>query len=148
MKNRNKKSEAVRLFYEVHKISMHSLRKNFENLGITMPQGLVIRTLIKFGQMKISELSEKVNLSNSTISGIVDRLEKQDLVVRQRSEKDRRIVYVNITPKLEEIHKKTYKETGKSFESLLSAGSPEDLEKVIEGLTTLKKILQANVSNE
>lgn len=141
MNSKSKRAEVVRLYYEVNKISMRSLRKHFENVGITIAQGLVLRTLIKFGEMKISEISKKISLSNSTISGIIDRLEKRELVTRSRSEEDRRIVYVNLTPKFEEIHKGMYKKTGESFEDLLSAGTSEELEKIIEGLTTLKKIL-------
>jgi DNA-binding MarR family transcriptional regulator len=99
----DKKTEVPRLFFEVGKILKQYMRKNFEDLGITAPQGIVIGTLFKFGEMKITELSKKVNLSNSTISGIIDRLEKQGLVTRVRSQEDRRAVYVKITPKVEEI---------------------------------------------
>ena len=37
--------------------------------------------------MKITELSNKLCLSNSTVSGIIDRLEKQEMVVRERSDR-------------------------------------------------------------
>lgn len=141
METINKNAEVAKLFFEVAKIIKHSLRKSFEDVGITLPQSMVIGTLIKSGEMKITDLSRKINLSNSTISGIVDRLEKQHLVVRTRSEVDRRIVYVKVTPKFEEIHKGFHKKAAESFADLLGRGTPEEIDKVIEGLTTLKKIL-------
>ena len=141
METINKKAEVARLFYDVNKVLKRSMRKSFENSGITIPQSLVMGTLIQHGEMKITELSKKINLSNSTISGIVDRLEKNELVARVRSEKDRRIVFVKITPKFEEIHKGFYKLAQESFEELLSAGTTEEFEQIIEGLSALKKIL-------
>ncbi|MFA6716124.1 MAG: MarR family transcriptional regulator, partial [Victivallaceae bacterium] len=48
--------------------------------------------------MTLSELSREVNLSGSTVNGIVDRLESKKYVVRQRSTEDRRRVYLHMTP--------------------------------------------------
>lgn len=137
----NKKLEIARLFSVVNKTIHCNMRKSFEDVGITLPQSLVIRTLKQGGEMKITELSRRLNLSNSTVSGIVDRLEKREFVSRARSAEDRRIVYVKVTPKLEEIHKDIYKNAEHSFEDLLSAGTAEEIDKVIEGLSTLQKIL-------
>jgi DNA-binding MarR family transcriptional regulator len=91
--------------------------------------------------MKITELSGKLTLSNSTISGIVDRLEKQQLVERRRSDEDRRIVYVNVTPKFDEIHKESHKKVEKAIEELLDTVSPEEMEQITTGLNTLKRII-------
>jgi len=142
METENKKLEIARLFLEVNKILKHSMRHSLEDIGITLPQSLVIGTLLKFGEMKITELSRHLNLSNSTISGIIDRLERQQLVKRTRSEEDRRIVYVQVTPRFGEIHKGFHKDLERKFEELLSPGTPEDIEKIITGLTVLKKILK------
>ena len=47
----------------------------------------------------ISALAERTGSANSTVSGIVDRLEKLGLARRQRSETDRRVIYVCATEK-------------------------------------------------
>ena len=141
METTNKKAEVVRLFSEISKVIKHNMRHDFRNLGITIPQGIVIGTLMKFGEMKISELSRKVNLSNSTISGIIDRLEKQQLVVRTRSAKDRRLVYVNVTPKVDELFKGVHKKAEEMFADLLGTGTAAEFEKIIEGLSLLKNIM-------
>jgi len=141
METINKKTEVVKLFSDVTRILKHSMHKSFEDAGITMPQSLVIGTLIKYGEMKISDLSKKIYLSNSTISGIVDRLEKQQLVIRTRSEEDRRIIYVKVSPTFSEVFNGIFKQAEESFEELLSPGTPEDIEKILEGLSTLRKLL-------
>lgn len=145
METLNKKLEVAKLFFEVNKIIKHNMRKSFENIGITLPQMLVMGTLTKFGEMKITELSKKINLSNSTISGIIDRLEKQQLIVRTRSEKDRRIVYVKVTPKFGEISKGRHKKVEESVSELLGTGTSGEIEKVLMGLNTLKEILNRKI---
>lgn len=142
MKASDKKVEVVRLFLAATKNVKHLMRSYFENKGITLPQGMVIGTLIESGEMKITELSKKLNLSNSTISGIVDRLEKQQLVVRTRSEEDRRIVYVCVTPKVKEMHEGIHKKVEDNIAELLSSGTPDELLEISVGLTTLNKILE------
>lgn len=141
MEANSKEVEIARLFYEVNKILKEGMRRSLEEFGVTLPQIFVMSTLMEYGKMKITELSKKLNLSNSTVSGIVDRLEKQKLVIRIRSEEDRRIVYVKATPRFEAIHQGFHKKAEASFGDLLSAGSSAELEKVIEGLNVLKKIL-------
>lgn len=137
----DKKEETARLFFEASRMLKQCMRKTFESSKLTMPQSVIAFTLIKHGKMKISDLSDRVNLSNSTVSGIVDRLEKQGFVERVRSEEDRRTVYVNVTHKFEEVHKGFHKNMVKNFEDMLSSGTPEQMEKINEGLGTLKTIL-------
>ena len=118
------------------------MRKCFEDIGMTMPQGMVLKVLMKSREIKLTDLSREVNMSNSTISGIIDRLEKQNMVVRVRSEEDRRIIYVKATPKFEELHLEMHNKAEESFKNLLSAGSPEEIDKIYDGLKTLRKIIR------
>lgn len=142
MDESSKKMEVARLYFAVGKKIKTCMRKNFEDAGITMPQSFVIGALLENGEMKISELGVITNLSNSTISGILDRLEKQQLVVRTRSETDRRAVYVKVTPKVEKFHQNIHQKVESSFENLLSEATDEEIDTVLTGLDTLKRILQ------
>lgn len=72
--------------------------------GITIPQAVVLDT-IKEQRKTIGEISKAIDLSYSTVSGIIDRLERQRLVVRHRDEKDRRVVWVSITDECESLGK-------------------------------------------
>ena len=134
-------TEIGELFSYIEKKLRHSLRRCFTDNGITMPQGMLIGILHKQGEMKITELSGKMGLSNSTVSGIIDRLEKQDIVERVRSQEDRRIVYVKLTEKYSKVHKGFDKIASEQFAIMIDSGSKEELDKVIEGLQTLKAIL-------
>jgi len=114
----------------------------FEDTGITLPQSMVIGILLKEKILKITDLSRKLSLSNSTVSGIVDRLENQGIVKRERSEQDKRVVYVSISSNF--MDQNPYKLLEDNIENTMNKGTPEELEKIFEGLNALKKLIYNN----
>lgn len=138
----NQKEEVARLFFGVDKKLKHSLRKSFESMGITMPQGIVMGELSKRGEMKISDLSNTVGLSNSTISGILDRLERQAMVVRTRSQLDKRIVYVKLSAEYENLDQSFHATATRIIGEILEKISEEEMEQVVKGLNVMKKALE------
>lgn len=92
--------------------------------------------------MPISELARATGSANSTISGVLDRLEQMDLIQRVRSEKDRRVVYVTLTPHYEEVREELEKSVEESFPGLIGKLSPEELVQVQSGLAVLERALK------
>lgn len=80
-------------------------RKLNNKFGLTTPQLLCLQNVCEAESMTLSQLTKAVNLSGSTVNGIVDRLEKKELIVRQRSTEDRRKVYLLMTEKGRELVK-------------------------------------------
>ncbi len=64
--------------------------------GLTTPQ-LVILLALEHGELTVSTIAERVSLSVATVTAILDRLERQVLISRRRSDKDRRRVYAFLT---------------------------------------------------
>ncbi|MCE5221950.1 MAG: MarR family transcriptional regulator [Clostridium sp.] len=139
----NESIEVARLFQEVMHLIKYSMKKLHGDLGISAPQGMVIALLSKNKKMKITDLSNQLCLSNSTVSGIIDRLEAQEIVVRERSIEDKRVVYVSISTNFEDMHKAFHKKIEKNLEKIMGQGSPEELHKISEGLDALKKLLSS-----
>lgn len=65
--------------------------------GLTAPQILLLQTLRDKGQVTIGELAQEMSLSQATVTTILDRLEKRQLVYRQRSQTDKRKVHAYLT---------------------------------------------------
>jgi DNA-binding MarR family transcriptional regulator len=74
------------------------LGKLFRNFGLTSSQYNVLRILRGEGKPLPSlEIADRTIQVVPAITGLIDRLEKQGLVIRKRSTADRRVVYVEIT---------------------------------------------------
>lgn len=66
--------------------------------GLTAPQLVVIQALRRDGELSPSAIARAVSLSQATVTSIVERLERGGLVRRRKSDTDRRVVLVGLTP--------------------------------------------------
>lgn len=65
--------------------------------GITGPQLICLRQLALGGNMSAGDLAEAISLRPATLSGILDRLEAQGFITRERHRDDRRRLLVRLT---------------------------------------------------
>lgn len=75
---------------------LHS-RELVRTTGLTTPQLLLLQAIRNRGEVGIGELAGDINLSQATVTSILDRLEQRGLVTRQRSSKDKRKVHAYLT---------------------------------------------------
>ena len=86
----------MRLRQIVQEMAKHSKHIQ-DQYDITVPQLICLKEVASHGPIAIGVLTKIVFLNNSTVTGIIDRLEKRELVRRVRISKDRRQVHVEIT---------------------------------------------------
>lgn len=99
-------------------------QKMSRQFGLTGQQSQVLRLLLNGGSMSSADLSRRMYVTPSNITGIIDRLERKGLVKRIRKEGDRRVALITLT------------ETGKA----LSGTVPDPIEKrLINQLIDLDK---------
>lgn len=128
------------LLRDVKQLFKHEMNDLFVNSELTVSQFSVIKVLKEKGESKISEISEALYLTDSTVSGIIDRLEARGFVERIRSKEDRRVVNVRLTDKANAFGKEMYTKVIEHMEEMLKDVDEAELQKVIDGLETLKKI--------
>ena len=80
----------------IRAVDLHS-RWLVERYGLTWPQLAVLREAERLKAVPAGELARAANLSQATVTGILDRLERRELISRTRSGQDRRSVIVTIT---------------------------------------------------
>lgn len=68
-------------------------------------QRVVLRALVDHGPQQVTEVANHLNVTLSAATGMVDRLVKAKLVTRDRDQKDRRVVWVKVTPEGEQAVK-------------------------------------------
>lgn len=116
-------------------------RTRFGKLNLTFPQALALSLLDTEGPMPISRLAQQAGCANSTISGIVDRLEQLGLAQRQRSELDRRVIQVATTEKYQALRGKLENGVGEYFDVLLESLSPAERNTILQGLQLFDRAL-------
>jgi len=81
----------------IRAVDLHSKRLYAQH-QVTGPQMVCLVTLKREGSLTVRELARAVSLSEATIIGVLDRLETKALARRRRCTRDRRRVYVELTP--------------------------------------------------
>jgi len=94
-----RRSEGGFLISKIHQLSGRIFNKLLRERGIEFnsAQGRILFALWERDGIPIRELSEKTRLSKSTLTSMLDRLEKAGHIAREPSEEDRRIILVKLT---------------------------------------------------
>lgn len=107
--------------------------------GVTGPQLAVVKMLEPVGKLSLSELSWKIRARNSTVTGIIDRMEREGLVERRRSEDDRRVIHITLTRKGQRLASEIPVEPVQIFRQILSELSARDAAELSRILTRLAR---------
>lgn len=92
--------------------------------GLTTPQYQLLLAAATGREMTLGGLSQSLNCSRGNVTGIVDRLERDGWIVRERSQEDRRVIAVKLTAKGEQIGV-IADELSLQLQGLLADWSPE-----------------------
>ncbi len=72
-------------------------RQLVKRVGLTGPQLVILREISSIDEVTAGEIAQAVSLSQATVTGIMDRMEKRGLIARKRSEHDKRKIMIRIT---------------------------------------------------
>jgi DNA-binding MarR family transcriptional regulator len=122
--------------------------------GLTGSQSMVLRSLIQNGPLSSAELSRKLYVTPSNITGVIDRLARKGLVERIRKEGDRRVSLITLTEAGTQLSKTLPDPIEKQFISQLADLEPEQVQLLgmamnqILDLTDTKAIGEAPIDFE
>ena len=125
------------IIQEMSKYSKYLL----ENYKITIPQLICLHEVYQHGPISIGALTKIIFLNNSTVTGIIDRLEKREFVRRVRISKDRRQVHIEITGQGIKFIKKAPKPLQDRFMDRLKALDEEKITLILWSLEMLVDML-------
>ena len=133
--------EILRSYIRMTRSMSRRFRRYFGQMDLTFPQALVLTALQEDGDMPISHLAEYTGSANSTVSGIVDRLEKLELVKRVRSDEDRRVIYVALTDKYRAALQNEQTNVNDCFSDVLGKLTASELDGIATVLDKLCRVL-------
>ncbi|MFD1412677.1 MarR family winged helix-turn-helix transcriptional regulator [Oceanobacillus jeddahense] len=112
-------------------------KQDIKKHGMRASDFAILEALYNKGRKTIREISESVLISTGSITYVIDKLEKKELLIRVNCPDDRRVVYLEITDKGKEIMDDIFPEHQQVIEELFQGISDSDKKTVIE---VLKKV--------
>ena len=110
--------------------------KRLAPFGLTSPQYFVFNALWVGDGVSVGELGERVSLDSSTLTGIIDRLEKAGYAERRTNPDDRRSILIFLTDKAREVGPQILEFADELDAKLRQLSSVDDME-------TFERVLRA-----
>lgn len=128
-------------FLSLEKLFSAKMKVSYGGRTLTTPQLLLLDELEHSGPTQISQLAQALSCSNSTVSGILDRLESIDLVRRSHISGDLRVVHVETTDKCRELAASLGGSFTGYLESFFTGCSDSERAEMLRGLELLERCL-------
>jgi DNA-binding MarR family transcriptional regulator len=120
--------------------AMKQMKKELEMVlsdSLPMHEFVVLRLLTEQDSYTVSNLAKKLDVSNSHITAVSDRLIQKDLINRTRNETDRRIVNLSLTSLGKERANEVQEEIYLLFEGKLNEKNEDQLSQFNDLLKSL-----------
>ncbi len=146
--------EAERIDQQLRSIRRALLRAYMEDSGglhLTAPQLQALNILSQSfrenrGGMTVRDLSERMGLAQSTVSGVVERLEGKKLVTRQADPSDRRCTRITLTEDVKAyLGRAGLQRRLSPLVNALQRATGEEREAISAGLSILQRLLTAQM---
>jgi len=134
----------IYLYTESRRITKELARR----ANLTGPQLTVVKLLRAVGDLSLTGLSERIGAQNSTVTGIIDRMEREGLVTRARSKEDRRVVHIRLTTKGKELADEVPVEPMEIFRNAIETLTAAETRELTRILTKIARRVQALVQRD
>jgi len=137
----SRKREGGYLISQIHQLSGRIFSKKLKDsqIDINHAQGRIIFALWKKDQIPINDLAKDTSLSKSTLTTMLERLEKSGHIIRKQSVIDKRIMIVCLTEKSSSL-RNDYQKISADMTDLFYKGFNDD--EISQFELYLKKILK------
>ena len=129
-------------FFKKFPLCPEEFQKNLPPISLPPSHMKVILYLAKVQSSPISQIANKLGISKSNMTPIIDKLIELDLVSRYSDKNDRRVLRVELTPKSVELFNKLENVAKDVIKNKISSLSDDDLVNLNTSLYTLSNIFK------
>jgi MarR family transcriptional regulator, organic hydroperoxide resistance regulator len=141
------KSRLINQVIELHRRVNHSLRFSSQDawmqLSLTVPQVKSLFFITDQGTTNFKNLAVALKVTQSNLTGVIDRLVEQNMVSRTENPDDRRMVMLQATEQGETLVSDLRERRISQLSQALADLSPEDLDSIVTGLSLLARVIES-----
>jgi DNA-binding MarR family transcriptional regulator len=134
--------QLVQSVHEVMRSVVHLLQPALESEGISTGQFWALHQVSSLQRASLTTVARHLSISAPTLCANVDQLEAAGLVLRHRSDRDRRAVELSLTSKGRKVESRIWGRIGRLMNEAADGLPPEDLATAIRVFRELDRRLQ------
>lgn len=135
----NRALKAFVVLMKASKTLQEVVKKDIAYHGMKTSDFAVLEALYHKGRQTIKQISEAVLINTGSITYVIDKLEKNDLLRRTNCKEDRRVIFIEITDKGKQLMDEIFPKHQAKIEEIFSDIPEEDVRILIESLKTAGK---------
>ena len=109
--------------------------------AVNMSQLKAMTAFSEDSLLSMGELCKMANIKMPSMTEVVDRFEKEEILERIRDNEDRRVVKVKMTAKGKKMHKEVLKRRANELTKMFGVLTTEDRTKLVDSLKNVSEIL-------
>lgn len=113
------------------------IKKDVAQWGLNPTDFSVLELLFHRGRQPIQLIGKKVLITSSSITYVIDKLEKKDYVVRKACPEDRRVTFAELTSEGHQLMETIFPKHEQAINQVFQGIAPSDLEAFIETAKTI-----------
>ncbi|MGD8780931.1 MAG: MarR family winged helix-turn-helix transcriptional regulator [Ignavibacteria bacterium] len=138
---KQKQINEIREFNRFYTIIVGLLNKHLLNSRFTLPEARILFELYNNKDMTASNIITSLHLDKGYLSRILRQFEKEKIIVKVKSDNDKRHTYLRLTEQGEKEFQILNEASNKQITGILKQLSPEDCNQLTENMKSIKSIL-------
>ncbi|MDA7026219.1 MarR family transcriptional regulator [Bacillus sp. CLL-7-23] len=110
------------------------MNRYIHQYGLNPTEFAVLELLYHKGDQPLQQIGDKILLASGSITYVVDKLEKKQLLVRRASSSDRRVTYAQITDQGVKLLEQIFPDHAKKLHQMISVLNAEEKKACIDML--------------
>lgn len=134
-------SQETRRFYRLYHEKISRRVRAVLGDALTPVQYLLLGIITEEGPISMSEIGERVTMQKQQVTSVINQLEEKGLVTRARRSENRRVVWLEATPRARELEEEIVRQTQQAFRSLFESLTDEETEEYLQAMQTANRLL-------
>lgn len=120
--------------------AVHSyFREKLQPFGVTPIQYSLLKCLWEEDTQTPTQLAQTLQVDSSTVTGLLERLERKQLIVRRYSQEDRRSVFVCLEEEGHNLKDEIEKAISEANEAITAGMTPEEVQQLKDQCSLMKE---------
>ncbi len=129
---------SLRALSDVYRKHQEYIKAKYKISALEME---IIQLVVLEGPKKMKEIGQHFNVKLSTLTSIIDKIERQRLVKRVNSSSDRRVVFLEVTKKGHKLYENYSNYLNVIAQTMRNAMDDQQFGALVHGLQTMTEIV-------
>ena len=134
------KTEPFKILMQTSKNIQDQIKLEISKSDLNITEFSVLETLYHKGQQTIHQIGNSILISSGSMTYVIDKLEKKDLLKRTDCPNDRRAIFIVLTPKGEDLMDKIMPEYQEFINHMFDSLNTEEAGMLVKLLQKIKTI--------